>query len=89
MLFRSLKICTNTVVCRIELATESSGALRATGVHIETTDSRKADHRYVAKARREVIVCAGALGSPQVLMLRCACLCPLRERSYKLKYAPT
>ena len=71
-----LNICTSTTVCRIELSTESDG-LRATGVHLETTNPRKADCRYVAKARREVIVCAGAIGSPQVLMLRyildCVC----------------
>lgn len=64
-----LKICTNTTVCRIELVMDKDG-VRATGVHIETTNSRKADFRYVAKARREVVLCAGAIGSPQVLMLR-------------------
>ncbi|KAH9926550.1 alcohol oxidase [Epithele typhae] len=56
-----LTICPNSVVCR--------DGVRATGVHFETLNSRKADFRYVAKARREVIVCAGAIGSPQVLML--------------------
>ena len=66
---RRLKICPNSVVWKVELASEG-GALQATGVHFETMNSRKADFRYVAKARREVIVCAGAIGSPHVLMLR-------------------
>ena len=69
-----LKICPNTVVCRVELSTDD-GSIRATGVHFETANPRKADFRYVAKARREVIVCAGAIGSPHVLMMRCVQLC--------------
>ena len=66
-----LKICTDTIVMRVELATESE-EVRAVGVHFEATNSRKAWKRYFAKARREVVLCGGALGSPQVLMLRCA-----------------
>ncbi|KAH9926558.1 alcohol oxidase [Epithele typhae] len=64
-----LKVCTNAVVCKIEVETENDGGLRATGVQFETADARQADRRYVARARREVIVCGGALGSPQMLML--------------------
>ena len=66
-----LKICTDTIVTRVELATESE-EVRAIGVHFEATNSRKAWKRYFAKARREVVLCGGALGSPQILMLRCA-----------------
>ncbi|KAI1795254.1 alcohol oxidase [Ganoderma leucocontextum] len=63
-----LKICTNALVTRIELM-ESGNDVRATGVFFEANDPRQAMDRYYAKARREVILCAGAFGSPQILML--------------------
>ena len=64
-----LRICTRSLVTRIELERQGD-AIRATGVHFEIADPRYALHTYSAKARREVIVCGGALGSPQILMLR-------------------
>ena len=64
-----LKICTNTLVTRIELA-ESEHGLHAVGVHFEADDPRLARHKYFAKAAREIVLCAGALASPQILMLR-------------------
>ncbi|PIL26414.1 hypothetical protein GSI_12171 [Ganoderma sinense ZZ0214-1] len=64
-----LKICTDTLVTRVELVTEGED-MHATGVEFENTNSRKAWKCYFAKARREVVLCGGALGSPQVLMLR-------------------
>ena len=60
-----LKICTNTLVTGIELVREGA-RLRATGVQFESSRKRDARYRYVAKARREIILCAGALGSPQL-----------------------
>ncbi|EIW56999.1 alcohol oxidase [Trametes versicolor FP-101664 SS1] len=63
-----LKICTNTIVTRLDLADED-GTVRARGVHIAATNPRKAQCTYYAKARREVVLSAGALGSPQILML--------------------
>ncbi|KAI0752883.1 alcohol oxidase [Daedaleopsis nitida] len=63
-----LKICPNAIVSRVLLA-ETGGELRANGIYFEATDKRRAKDTYFATARREVILCAGALGSPQVLML--------------------
>ncbi|KAI0742344.1 alcohol oxidase [Daedaleopsis nitida] len=63
-----LKICTNTLVTRIQL-TQESGRVRAAGVHFESTNTRKAGQRYYACARKEIILCAGAVGSPHLLML--------------------
>ncbi|KAJ8473650.1 hypothetical protein ONZ51_g7726 [Trametes cubensis] len=66
---KRLKICTNVLVTRIELAQGGSDGVRATGVHFEAIDYRKAGRHFFAKARREVVVCAGAIGSPQILQL--------------------
>ncbi|KZV65879.1 GMC oxidoreductase [Peniophora sp. CONT] len=63
-----LKVCTNTVVTRLEVQ-KINGTLRATGVHFEAVDPRFADAKLFARATREVILCAGAIGSPQILML--------------------
>ncbi|KAI0312498.1 alcohol oxidase [Amylostereum chailletii] len=62
-----LKICTNTLVTRVEFSTDNG--IRATGVHFEAVDFKEAGQRYFARARREIVLCAGALGSPQVLQL--------------------
>ena len=64
-----LKICTNTIVTRLEFSTGAN--IRTAGVHFETTSYRHALRSYFAKARREIVLCAGALGTPQILMLRC------------------
>lgn len=64
-----LKICTNTIVTKIHFSTEGHG-VRATGVYFEAASTRKAGQRFFASARREITLCAGALGSPHLLMLR-------------------
>ena len=64
-----LKICTNALVTWIEFE-KSASEVRATGVHFESSDSEAGGQGYFAKATREVILCAGALVSPQILMLR-------------------
>ena len=69
-----LKICTNSIVMRLnfEQITDSVFGQRliARGVHFEATNPRSAEFTYFAKAKKEIILCAGALGSPQILMLR-------------------
>ncbi|OSD05203.1 GMC oxidoreductase [Trametes coccinea BRFM310] len=64
-----LKICTNALATRLEFASDESGNIRVVGVHFEVTDYRYAGRSFFARARREVIVCSGAVGSPQLLQL--------------------
>ncbi|KAI0355903.1 GMC oxidoreductase [Trametes cingulata] len=64
-----LKICTNALVTRIEFATSEGEPIQATGVHFESTDYRRAGKSFFARARKEIVLCAGALGSPQLLQL--------------------
>lgn len=59
-----LKVCTNAVATRIDF-----DANVAVGVVFEPTDETKIQTFY-ARARKEVVVCCGALGSPQLLLLR-------------------
>ncbi|KAI1795276.1 alcohol oxidase [Ganoderma leucocontextum] len=63
-----LKIVPNTIATRIEFAGGDHN-LCAIGVHFEGRTMRSAPDRYYARARREIVLCAGALGSPQILML--------------------
>ncbi|KAJ7192269.1 alcohol oxidase [Mycena pura] len=58
-----LKVCTNAVATRIDF-----DANVAVGVVFEPTDETKVQTFY-ARARKEVVVCCGALGSPQLLLL--------------------
>ena len=64
-----LRICTGAFVKRIHLD-RSQGEVRATGVYFESMDPKQAGQEFFARARKEIILCAGALVSPQILMLR-------------------
>ena len=64
-----LKICTNTLVTKIQMEEEGS-LVKAKGVYFEAAATRKSGQKYFAAATKEIILCAGALGSPQLLMLR-------------------
>ncbi|KAF7931558.1 uncharacterized protein EAE98_004294 [Botrytis deweyae] len=64
---KHLTICTNTILSRIAFSKED-GVPRPDMVFFKLANS-KSDKTYSAKVKREVIVCSGALGSPQVLML--------------------
>ena len=62
-----LHVCTNTVPVKIQ--TEGEGqALRAHSVLLQST--KKASPDRLIHARFEIVLCAGAFGSPQILMLR-------------------
>ncbi|KAI0351193.1 alcohol oxidase [Trametes cingulata] len=64
-----LKICTNSIALRLEFSKDDDDEIRAKGVHFEATNLRKAGQTFYAQARREIVLSAGALGSPQILML--------------------
>lgn len=66
---QNLKICTNTIVTRVVFAQEN-GKFKANGVEMRNTDGQS--KLYFAKATSEVVLCCGALASPQLLMLRFA-----------------
>jgi choline dehydrogenase len=62
----NLKICFGAVVQRLEV-TSSGDSQQIDGVYVETEESSR-DTFYV-KAK-EIILCAGAVASPQLLLLR-------------------
>ena len=72
-----LKICTKTIVTRIAVKQEY-GKVYAVGVYIQAANG--SEQEYFARARREVILCAGAIATPQILLLRYA-LCLYSQRS--------
>ncbi|KDQ11059.1 hypothetical protein BOTBODRAFT_35593 [Botryobasidium botryosum FD-172 SS1] len=61
-----LKICTGSIVTSIGLEPVPGGGCRAAGVFIEGEAFGKT---FYARARKEIILCCGAIGSPQLLML--------------------
>lgn len=65
---KNLTICTNTTVHRIVFSDEK-GVPRADKVIFGSSDP-SSTKTFEAKVKKEVIICSGALGSPQVLMLR-------------------
>jgi choline dehydrogenase-like flavoprotein len=65
---KNLTICTQTLVSRIGFS-QGNGKPQAEEVFFKSVDPKQ-EKIYSAKVRKEVIVCSGAVGSPQVLMLR-------------------
>lgn len=64
----NLHICTKTVARKVEVERSVDGELRATGVVLQET-APGSPTVFVA-ARKEVVLCCGAVTTPQVLMLR-------------------
>lgn len=60
----NLQTVTSALIERIELDDSATGAVKATGV-VFSVDGKQ----HVAQAGREVILCGGTLGSPQMLEL--------------------
>lgn len=82
---KHLTICTNTIVSRIAFS-EEEGVPRTDKVFFKLASS-KSDTIYSAKVNREVIVCSGSLGSPQVLMLRYATTSRLSNVHQRVSFA--
>jgi choline dehydrogenase len=62
-----LHICTRAIAGKLEFSAQSSGHLRAESVEVHSVDGR---HVRVIKARREIVLTSGALGTPKILLLR-------------------
>lgn len=62
-----LSICTNTIARKVEFQRTSSGSLRASGVVLQ--QAKPGSHTRFVAARKEVILCCGALMTPQLLLL--------------------
>ncbi|TGO17295.1 hypothetical protein BTUL_0019g00850 [Botrytis tulipae] len=65
---QNLTICTNALVSSI-VFTQGNGLPRTEKILFKSSD-RKSESTYSVRVNKEVIVCSGAIGSPQVLMLR-------------------
>ena len=62
-----LAVCTGVIASKLVLDEDAS---RVEGVRIRSVRPGAGTGEYVVKARREVIVCSGAICTPQLLMLR-------------------
>lgn len=64
-----LKICAGGLVTLLDIESGPQGNKRAVGVFFEEEQSENA-RTYYARARKDIVLCAGAIASPQLLMLR-------------------
>src|SRR5258708_995732 len=63
-----LTLCTGAVATKLELSPDGS---TVTGVYlVDGQNETRTARQCLVKARREVVVCCGAMFSPQILMLR-------------------
>ena len=66
----NFNLWTQAQVARLLFERDAGGALRCSGAEVvRTGPGRKGGERVSVSATREVILCAGAIGSPQILQL--------------------
>lgn len=66
---RNLKVAVQASVERILLAPKAGGGPKQTAIGVVFRDRKGAYHHAMVRDNGEVLVCAGALGSPQLLLL--------------------
>jgi len=66
---RKCRVLGNTVVMRIMIQEGRNGSLRAEGVEYIRNKARGGESVAKAYARKKVILCAGSINSPKILML--------------------
>lgn len=69
---KNLTVCTGVVVSRLGFSDEQEKP-HAEQVFFQAAN-KKSSETFSVKAKREIILCSGALATPQILMLR---YCPL------------
>lgn len=73
---KNLTICTRAIVTSLDIRRAEDGQLRVVGINFDSDAApAKYEHEKApcsASASREVILCAGAIMSPQLLLLRYA-----------------
>jgi choline dehydrogenase-like flavoprotein len=74
----NLTICPEMIVTRIEFSGNRERK-RAERVHFQSTYGHGSGRSFSARIKREAILCSGAFGSPQVLMLRFVLLEPTKK----------
>jgi len=65
----NLTICPEMIITRIEFSGNRE-IKRAERVHFQSKYGQSSGRSFSARIKKEAILCSGAFGSPQVLMLR-------------------
>lgn len=64
-----LTICTDTLVTKIDFDVDGVQPV-ASGVFFEPFESTPKEQSFYARAKKEIIVCCGAIETPHLLLLR-------------------
>ena len=64
----TLHVCTDTIGAKVYFEKDENGELRASEVLLSKSDG---SNMRTVRAKREIVLTAGALRTPQILLLRC------------------